>query len=282
MKRERSGGQAGKRVRIGVKPGQWGWSFEELKASWRAAEDVGFDLVSCFDHVTAGPDGRVAWDAPTLLAAMAGGTETIRLSIHVLNASLRNPFLLAAQIAVAQAASGGRVEVGLGAGSRPLARSDHRATGIPFPSKADRLARLEGLCRVLPSLWRGEEVSDEALGLRGASLGPLGIQPPPVIVGGVSDPVLEVAARHADGWNAVEADPQRFESLRRRLDQICQMVHRERPIEIQVQVFVEQFPIDNVRDLLGRMSEAGAETAILVLHERRGPDAVRELAEAVL
>jgi hypothetical protein len=51
-------------MRIGVKPGQWGWSFDELVASWRTAEDAGFDIVSCFDHVTAGPAGLTAWNAP--------------------------------------------------------------------------------------------------------------------------------------------------------------------------------------------------------------------------
>ena len=109
-------------MRVGVKPGQWGWSFDELEASWRAAENAGFDLLSCFDHVTSAPEGQSAWDGPSLLAAMAAATGQIRLGIHVLNASLRHPLLVAGQIAVAQAASGGRVEVGVGAGSpfRPV------------------------------------------------------------------------------------------------------------------------------------------------------------------
>jgi alkanesulfonate monooxygenase SsuD/methylene tetrahydromethanopterin reductase-like flavin-dependent oxidoreductase (luciferase family) len=103
-------------VRIGVKPGQWGWSFEELTASWEAAEECGFDLLGCFDHVTATEEGMTAWDAPTLLAAMAGRTERIGLTVWVINASLRHPFLLAGPLGVAHAASGGRLEVGLGVG----------------------------------------------------------------------------------------------------------------------------------------------------------------------
>jgi len=47
-------------MRIGVKPGQWGWSYEELEASWQAAEECGFDLISCFDHVTDAPEGLAA------------------------------------------------------------------------------------------------------------------------------------------------------------------------------------------------------------------------------
>ena len=114
-------------MRIGVKPGQWGWSFDELVTSWRAAEEAGFDIVSCFDHVSAAPAGLAAWNAPSLLVAMAGVSERIAVAVDVLNVSLRHPFLLAGQLAVAQAASGGRLEVGLGAGSHHLARFDHAA-----------------------------------------------------------------------------------------------------------------------------------------------------------
>jgi hypothetical protein len=98
-------------VRIGVKPGQYGWTFGELVASWGIAEEVGFDVLACFDHVSSSPEGRQSWDAPSLLIAMAGRTQHIGLAVHVLNASLRHPFLLAGQLAVAQAHSGGRVEV---------------------------------------------------------------------------------------------------------------------------------------------------------------------------
>src|SRR5438094_10505077 len=108
-------------MRIGVKPGQWGWTFDELTTSWRAAEEAGFDIISSFDHVSAAPAGLAAWNAPSLLVAMAGVTERVALAVDVINVSLRHPFLLAGQLAVAQAASRGRVEVGLGAGPYPLA-----------------------------------------------------------------------------------------------------------------------------------------------------------------
>jgi len=78
-------------------------------ASWRAAEEEGFAIVSCFDDISPAPAGLAAWNAPSLLTAMAGVTETIALAVDVLNISIRHPFLLAGQLAVAQAASGGRV-----------------------------------------------------------------------------------------------------------------------------------------------------------------------------
>jgi alkanesulfonate monooxygenase SsuD/methylene tetrahydromethanopterin reductase-like flavin-dependent oxidoreductase (luciferase family) len=269
-------------VRIGVKPGQWGWSFDELAESWRAAEEAGFDLLSCFDHVTAAPAGNAAWDAPTLLCAMAASTRRVALGVHVINASLRHPFLLAGQLAVAQAASGGRLEVGLGAGSYHLARFDHRATGIHFPRFEERMAALEACCRVFPALWRGEEVHDRTLGLEGASLGPVGIRPPPIVVGGSSDRALSIAARLADGWNGSVRDAGHFAELASRLEQACRRIGRDRPIGRQVQVFLRDVGLDPAREHARRLEDAGADTLVFVLDDERGPQWVRRLADAVL
>jgi alkanesulfonate monooxygenase SsuD/methylene tetrahydromethanopterin reductase-like flavin-dependent oxidoreductase (luciferase family) len=270
------------RVRIGVKPGQWGWTWEELVASWQEAERSRFDLVSCFDHVSAAPAGMAAWNAPSLLVAMAGATRRVRLAVDVLNAALRHPFLLAGELAVAQAASGGRLQVGLGAGSFHLARFDHGALGIPFPPLAQRLDRLGRCCQVLPALWRGEEVSDAMLGLSRAALGPLGIAPPPTVVGGRSKRAMAVAARFADGWNAVVADAATFAALAREVDQVCAEVGRERPLEKQAQVFVRDVDLTQARALVEALGAAGAAAVTFVLVEERGPDAVRRLADIVL
>jgi hypothetical protein len=62
-------------MRIGVKPGQYGWSFDELVASWEVAETVGFDVLACFDHVSSSPHGDRAWDAPTLLGTKEPATH---------------------------------------------------------------------------------------------------------------------------------------------------------------------------------------------------------------
>jgi alkanesulfonate monooxygenase SsuD/methylene tetrahydromethanopterin reductase-like flavin-dependent oxidoreductase (luciferase family) len=261
-------------VRIGVKPGQWGWSFGELRASWRAAEDAGFDVLSCFDHVSAAPSGSAAWDAPTLLAAMAGATDRIGLAVDVLNVALRHPFLLAGQLAVAQAASGGRLRVGLGAGS-PLAKVDHEALGIPFPRFADRMARLDACCRVLPALWRGEEVTEPSLGLDAASLGPIAIDPPPIVIGGSSDRAIEIAARHADGWNCVVGRDD-LAGAGRRLDELA-----GRHIERIAQVFLRDVGFDGARETVRRVEQDGADAVVFVLVDERGPEAVSRLAHSL-
>lgn len=268
-------------MRIGVKPGQWGWSFEELSASWRAAEQAGFDLISCFDHVAATPNPeRAAWDAPTLLVAMAGVTQRIGLAVHVVNTSLRHPFLLAGQLAVAQAASGGRLEVGLGAGSFHLARLDHLATGIPFPSMAERVERLEACCRSLPRLWRGERVDDASLGFEDASLGPIDIAPPRLVVGGTSDAVIEIAARRADAWNC--SDPLSFADRNQRVSEVCGELRRSEALERQVQLFAVELDADDPKGHVTRLGDAGAETIVIVLDRERGPSEVERLASRIL
>ena len=270
-------------MRIGVKAGQWGWSFEELAASWRTAEQAGFDLISCFDHVAATPNpDRAAWDAPTLLAAMAGMTQRIGLAVHVVNASLRHPFLLAGQLAVAQAAAGGRLEVGIGAGSFHLARLDHLATGIPFPSMAERLERLEACCRSLPRLWRGERVDDAALGFEDTSLGPIDIAPPRLVVGGTSDAVMQIAARHADAWNSVISDPRSFVERNERMSEICDELGRSVALERQAQLFAVELDAVDPKGHLARLGEAGAETVVIVLDQQRGASEVERLADKIL
>jgi alkanesulfonate monooxygenase SsuD/methylene tetrahydromethanopterin reductase-like flavin-dependent oxidoreductase (luciferase family) len=266
-------------MRIGVKPGQYGWTFDELVRSWRVAEEAEFDLLACFDHVSSSPGGGQAWDAPTSLAAMAGQTHRIALGVFVLNASLRHPFLLAGQLAVAQGVSGGRVEVGIGAGSYHFARYDHKALGLPFPDFAERMTRLETCCRVLPALWRGEEVTDEATGLSRASLGAIGIAPPPVLVGGRSARALDIAVRHADGWHAPTMEPGEFADIARKLDLACEEVGRPALTKSV------QLPADDLassKEEVERFSEAGASTVLFVLDAKRGPDWVRRLADEVL
>jgi alkanesulfonate monooxygenase SsuD/methylene tetrahydromethanopterin reductase-like flavin-dependent oxidoreductase (luciferase family) len=267
------------RVRLGVKPGQWGWSFAELHAAWRTAEEAGFDYISCFDRVTAGDSGMVAWDAPSLLIAMAAATRHVELTVEVLNASLRHPFMLAGQLAIAQAVSGGRLRVGLGAGSYRLGREDHEALGIPFPPRRKRIEHLAACCRVLPALWRGEEVNEPSLGLETVSLGPTGIEPPQLIVGGESPEVMKLAAEYADGWQA--PGPQDFAEHSWRIEQMCRSQGRDRPLEKGLQVFVDQGSLDGLGDLVQEASEAGASRVTFVLHRERGTGRILKLRDAL-
>jgi alkanesulfonate monooxygenase SsuD/methylene tetrahydromethanopterin reductase-like flavin-dependent oxidoreductase (luciferase family) len=237
-------------LRLGIKPGQWGWRFDELTAAWERVERVGFHVLSCFDHVSSKPSGNRAWDAPTLLAAMAGRTERIALAVDVLNVSLRHPFLL--------------------------------ALGIPFPPLAERLVRLEGCLRVFPQLWQGEIVTDAELGLHGASLGALGIKPPQLIVGGASPRLLEAAVRYADGWNVVVERVPEYGELAQKVSDLCHELGRTRPLLRHVQIFADILEPEAARDLADRLASYGATTVVFVLNQNRDLATIDLLAKAVL
>jgi alkanesulfonate monooxygenase SsuD/methylene tetrahydromethanopterin reductase-like flavin-dependent oxidoreductase (luciferase family) len=262
-------------------PGPLGWTYRELQAAWLAADDCGFNVVGCFDHVTAAPHGRLAWDAPTLLTAMAAHTSRAHLAVWVVNVGLRNPLMLAGQLAVAQAESGGRLEVGLGAGSYSLARFDHSALALPFPPLSLRMARVAACCPALRALWRGETVTDASLGLVEASLGPLEIAVPPLTIGGSGPTAMRVAVRHGDLWNAEEADPERFGELTSQLRELAAAERRSTALPTTVQVFADGLTEAAARDLVDRYAAAGAHTLMFILDEERGVQRVAQLATAL-
>lgn len=268
-------------MRIGVLPAPLGCSFSQLEKSWRAAEEVGFGALWAFDHATPTPDRSPAWEASSVLVAMAAYTRTISIGILVFDVLLRHPFILGGSVAVAQEVSGGRIRVGLGVGDR-FSRLDHLTLGIPFPPFAERVRVLEACCRVLPALWRGETVTDRALGLKDAALGPIRIEPPPLIVGGGNPAVLEVAIRYAQGWNLFTHEPDVFGSRVEMLASMEASAGRSQPLAKSAYFIVERLPEGiHLRGLLEKFEAVGAEEAVLVLLEP-GDEAVRRLAMRAL
>lgn len=144
-------------------------------AHW--AEEAGFDVLTTADHVGS--------TSPfVMLAAAAAVAEKVRLRTDVLDYGFWNPALLARDVAALDVLSGGRVEVGLGAGHKP---KEHEAVGIPFPPFAARVAGMAGFTAELR-----RHLDDEALL-------PAPVQRPvPVLIGAMSAAGLEVAARAGD------------------------------------------------------------------------------------
>ena len=161
-----------------------------LDAAQRA-EDLGFDVVTASDHVGPG-------DSPLpLLAAMAAATSTIRLGTFVLNADMRNPVQLAWEAATIDRLSGGRFELGLGAGHTP---HEYTETGIELLPPAARKAALGERVEIIRQLFDGETVewSGEHHSISGASIDRPLNQRLPILVGGNGDALLSHAAQHAD------------------------------------------------------------------------------------
>lgn len=250
-------------MRIGVLPFALGCRFSDLVESWRAAEEAGFHSLWTIDHATPTADLRPAWEASSLLVAMAARTRMIRVGVMVFEVYLRHPFILASSVAVAQAVSGGRVRVGLGIGDK-FSKVDHDALALPFPAFAERVRVLERCCTVLPALWRGETITEPALGLTDATLGPVEIDPPPIIVAGGNRSLIDVAVRHAEGWNFFTQQPDEFAARVDVVTEVETSTARQLPLQRSVYFFVDRIE-GSLRDTVDNFERAGADEAVLAV-----------------
>lgn len=173
-------------------------------------ERLGFDSVWVSDHLEfdlakygGSPDPVGSLEPLTTLAALAAQTTTLRLGTLVLCNEFRHPAQLAKEAATLDALSGGRLELGIGAG---WYAPEFEHAGIPFPRPGVRLARLKESVEILKALFTGEPVTYRGrhYRLEGALCRPVPAQRPrPTIwVGGKGDRALSVIAEVADGWNA--------------------------------------------------------------------------------
>ncbi|MEM7339535.1 MAG: TIGR03621 family F420-dependent LLM class oxidoreductase [Actinomycetota bacterium] len=165
---------------------------DDVIAAARRAEQLGFDVCVMADHV--GPDRR----APlTTLAAVAASTRSIRLGTLVLNSDMRNPVQLAWEVSNLDHLSGGRMELGLGAGHTP---QEYAATGIEMEAPAERKAAMIEMARLMRHLLDGDKVSVDGRRhtLTSAQV-PRSVQERlPIMVAGNGSNVLQAAGAIAD------------------------------------------------------------------------------------
>ena len=194
------------RLRIFTEP-QQGATYDDLLAVARTAEELGFDAFFRSDHYLrmgdgdAGPGPTDAW---VTLAGLARETSRVRLGTLVTAGTFRLPGPLAIAVAQVDAMSGGRVELGIGAG---WFEDEHRAHGIPFPPTRERFDRLEEQLAIITGMWTtpvGERFSYHGryYELTDSPALPKPVQRPhpPIIIGGYGTkrtPAL--AARYAAG-----------------------------------------------------------------------------------
>src|SRR4051794_23476520 len=212
-------------LRVFTEP-QQGASYDDLLRVARATEELGFDAFFRSDHYHAmGGDGLPGpTDAWLTLAALARETQRIRLGTMLTSATFRLPGPLAISVAQVDAMSGGRVELGLGAG---WFDREHLAYGIPFGTFTERFERLDEQLTIITGLWStpvGERFAFEGkhytLAKSPALPKPVQQPRPPVILGGIGPrktPAL--AARFADEFNypfpdSVESAAAQFDRVR--------------------------------------------------------------------
>jgi len=177
------------KLRIFVEP-QQGASYDQLLAVALKAETAGFDAFFRSDHfLTMGGDGLPGpSDAWITLAGIARDTQRIRLGTLVTSSTFRAPGLLADEVALVDAMSNGRAELGLGAG---WYEAEHAAYGFAFPPTGERFERLEEQFAILTGLWTtpvGEtfDFAGRHYTLKDSPALPKPVQQPhpPLIVGG--------------------------------------------------------------------------------------------------
>jgi F420-dependent oxidoreductase-like protein len=224
--------------------GQEGVTWDQWRALATTAEAAGFEALFRSDHYMSLDDvaGNGSLDAWATVNALAALTSTIRLGTLVSPATFRHPSVLAREVVTADHVSGGRVELGLGAGWH---EGEHAAFGFPFDSTRERFDRLAEQMEIVHRSWtegpfdfRGSHYR-----LQHADPLPKPVQDPhpPLIAGGSAKPRgAALAAQWADEYNTVYATLEECRERRERVAAACAEAGRD-PIRFSL---MTSFAID--------------------------------------
>jgi F420-dependent oxidoreductase-like protein len=218
-------------MKVGIMiEGQEGLTWERWFRLAQAAEDLGYESLCRSDHLTGlgGVSTRASLETWTSLTALATRTKRIRFGPMVSPLTFYHPALLAKMAAAVDTLSGGRLDLGLGAGWN---EHEHRMFGVPFYTLKERLDRLEAGARLVRALERGQPVTlqqplfplETALSVPGPSRGRYRI-----VIGGRGEKrTLRIVAEFADEWNVTRVDIAGFAQRRQVLAEHCRAFGRE-------------------------------------------------------
>jgi alkanesulfonate monooxygenase SsuD/methylene tetrahydromethanopterin reductase-like flavin-dependent oxidoreductase (luciferase family) len=220
----------GSQPHFGFVTPQQGLSVEAIEAHWRFAEETGWDSAWVFDHLIGvldgDPDTTDAFEAWTLLAALAATTRRVRLGVFVSGVTHRPPAMLLKQAITVDHVSRGRLILGIGAAWN---EREHRAYGLPFPPNPGRVAMVGETLEALRRLEGAERTTFDGrlLRLDDAPFAPKPVRGRlPVLVGTVGPRLMRHLARHGDIWEG-GGSPERMAELGAELDRACAEVGRD-------------------------------------------------------
>ncbi len=256
-------------MRFGIHAGPQDCSIADLRRLWRIADERGFHWCSVWDHLYSVSDlsdpAKPAFEAVATMAALASETRRVRVGCLVFCVCYRSPGVLAKAAVTIDHLSGGRCELGIGAGWNEV---EARAFGIPFPPIKERLDQLEETAKIVRALFDGERVTLEGKQFRvqDALCDPRPVQTrlPLCIAGQGEKRLLRLVARHADRWNVPFLAPDVFAQRNATLDQWCEREGRDpRAITrtVNVGLAVGRDPADvrrqeeNLRLMFGPLTE---------------------------
>jgi F420-dependent oxidoreductase-like protein len=262
-------------------------SWDNILAMWKHADDMdSLDGGFLFDHFypiygnTAGP----CFEGWTALSYLAGVTRRLRLGLMVSAVPYRHPALLANIAATLDVVSGGRLDLGMGAG---WMQEEADALGLELLPIKQRLDRFEEAVEVVDSLLRNETTTFDGTyyKLRDARCEPKPLQQPrpPLVIGGLGEKrMLRIIARWADDWNFVGGPVDTFREKVAILHGHCEAVGRD-PSEIMLSshVFADQGP-EAAAMMSEGLVEAGCEHLCLYFVDCSDPDKLEPVVDAVV
>jgi alkanesulfonate monooxygenase SsuD/methylene tetrahydromethanopterin reductase-like flavin-dependent oxidoreductase (luciferase family) len=282
------------RPRFGIATAPQNVGYSDILRVWREADTIAeIEHAWLFDHLMpiGGDPGGPIYEGWTLLSAMAAQTQRLRLGLLVTSNRFRPPAMLAKIAATVDVVSGGRLDFGIGAGSRPslpMARREYDANGLPYHDAAYAVGSLGEACTVIRRLWTEAEPFDfqgTYVQLSGAFSNPKPIQRPypPILIGGRSAGVLRVAAEHADLWNIPGGD---IDDVIRRsalLDRYCAEIGRDpAAVTRSIHLSVSYGQPGLTRDAIREAIDAGFQHIVLGLPAPFPANAARWVADELI
>jgi F420-dependent oxidoreductase-like protein len=269
-------------MRVGIIAPQ-GWTGEydgwDASRAWartvavaHEAETLGFDSIWLFDHVQTEPvpTDEITFEAFVALSALAAETARVRLGHLVLCAGYRSPALVAKMISTLDVVSGGRAELGLGAGWK---EDEYLAYGFGFPPLRTRMAMLEDALEITSRMLAPGRATYEGstASVRAAINVPRGLQEPrvPILVGGNGpNRTWRLAARYADELNLDWLTPGQILESRPVIDSRCSEIGRDpRTLRLSVNIGREDSALEGAPrvDLLRRYADAGVDRVMTLV-----------------
>jgi alkanesulfonate monooxygenase SsuD/methylene tetrahydromethanopterin reductase-like flavin-dependent oxidoreductase (luciferase family) len=268
-------------------------SYDDVLRVWQEADDVPqIEHAWAFDHLLpiGGDPGGPILEGWALLSALAARTSRLRVGLLVTSNRIRPPALLAKIAATVDQVSGGRLDFGIGVGSRtdiPWARREYDAYGLPYHDAKDAVGSLAEALTVIRRLWAEDKPFDfhgQYVDLTGAFCNPKPVQRPgpPVVIGGLAPRTLRVVAEHADVWN-FPGEAADAAAASARLDQYCAEIGRD-PAAITrsgvVRVGYDQPAA--ARETVRQFTEAGFRHLVVSLPAPFPPGVARWVADEVI
>jgi alkanesulfonate monooxygenase SsuD/methylene tetrahydromethanopterin reductase-like flavin-dependent oxidoreductase (luciferase family) len=268
--------------------------YQDVLRVWRAADAIPeLEHAWLFDHFMpiVGDLRGPIYEGWTLLSALAAQTQRLRVGLLVTSNRFRPPAMLAKIAATVDVVSGGRLDFGIGVGSRPshpLARREYEAIGLPFHDAEHATESFAEACTVIRRLWEEDEPFDfhgAHVQLAGAFCNPKPVQRPhpPIMIGGRSSATLRIVAQHADLWNIPGGDIEDCVRRSALLDRYCTEIGRD-PAEITRSIYlhVSYDQPAATRTAISEAVDAGFQHVILGLSAPFPADVARWVADELI